>query len=577
MLALVLAEDATALPTRVTAALAVAVAIVALLGRRGLPAGIGEGMFISAVSGVAILLLAIDSAGDFSRVALGHVLTGLAVLWYAASRLAARSAVSVRPASVAGAGSGDVALVWAYAALVCGLAAVANLASMPNGLASGGWSAGATDLAVLLVLSGLIWAFRTGAWAPFPTIALFVFLLVMIVPAHAWRAQAWTWGLGLNAAALLCLAVVIGAILRDWQRQRRHWLDEPESERAEDAPAVGSLSSAGVVGTCVLIGLAGVVFRECWFTPPALWLAAVACLVVGHVLGCLVAGEIGLVLVAEGLVSASMAWVTPGWPGALFGLGLAGGYLLWLARFWDQQLLDGSAWTTAGRLIPASRRLAYMASSLAFAAAMGGMMAGAFAGQNVWLAAITTLLLLGLMSLLVRDGLEHGQPGAVAAAVLMTLAAVGPASGLFFRATGEPLMLGVGVAGAGLLLALRVLLGVAGSRHTTVAGRDSTAGTGPGRYGSAGMGPGRYGSAGTGPGRYGSAGTGPGRYGAGGPIFGAFVCGVLPVVVLLVLSRRGFALPSVAGLVLTLAAVVVGLSVLRGAARAGRGGASDRV
>jgi hypothetical protein len=252
-----------------------------------------------------------------------------------------------------------------------------------------------------------------------------------------------------------------------------------------------------------------------------------------------------------------MAWVTPGWPGALFGLALAGGYLLWLARFWDQQLLDGSAWTTAGRLIPAARRLAYVGSSLAFAAAMGGMMAGAFAGQNVWLAAITTLLLLGLMSLLVRDWLEHGQPGAVAAAVLVTLAAVGPASGLFLQAAGEPLMLGVGVAGAGLLLALRVLLGVAGGRHTTVAGRDSTAGTGPGRYG--------------------SAGAKPGRYSAGGPIFGAFVCGVLPVVVLLVLSRRGFTLPSVVGLALALAAVMVGLSVLRGVARAGRAGAPDRV
>jgi hypothetical protein len=37
----------------------------------------------------------------------------------------------------------------------------------------------------------------------------------------------------------------------------------------------------------------------------------------------------------------------------------------WLAAVWDQQLLDGAAWTTAGRLIPYAKRAAYILAALA--------------------------------------------------------------------------------------------------------------------------------------------------------------------------------------------------------------------
>ncbi|MCK6455326.1 MAG: hypothetical protein L6Q92_02165 [Phycisphaerae bacterium] len=37
----------------------------------------------------------------------------------------------------------------------------------------------------------------------------------------------------------------------------------------------------------------------------------------------------------------------------------------WLARFWDQQLLDGRAWTTAGRAIPYVRRIGFLVAALA--------------------------------------------------------------------------------------------------------------------------------------------------------------------------------------------------------------------
>jgi hypothetical protein len=47
--------------------------------------------------------------------------------------------------------------------------------------------------------------------------------------------------------------------------------------------------------------------------------------------------------------------------------GLAGASLLWfwLARLWRQQLRDGRAWTTTGRMIPLAERVGFMAASLA--------------------------------------------------------------------------------------------------------------------------------------------------------------------------------------------------------------------
>ena len=549
-----MAEGETALPVEVTAAFAIAVAVVALLGRRGIPAGVGEGTFVTAVSGAAILLLVIDSAGQASRSALGHVLTALTVLWYAASRLAARSTAPASSQNATANSDRNAAFVWGYAALVCGLAAVANLASIPDGLTGGAWPAGAIDVVVLLALSGLIWVFRTGAWAPYPAIALLICVLAMVVPASALEAHAPTWGVGLNAAALLCLGVVIWTILLDWRQRRRQWLEQPQW--IPDAPPTRSTLLAVLVVVCVLIGLGGVLLHGFWFTPTALWLAALTCLTIGHVRGWLLAGEIGLMLVGAGIVSASMAWLTPGWPGALFGLALAGGYLVWLARFWDQQLLHGVAWTTAGRLIPASRRLGYAASSGAIAATVVGLTTGAFTEQGLWIVALTLLLLLVLMSLLVRDGLEFGQSGAFAGSCLVTVAAAGPGCALFARLAAEPLMPIVAVAVGAMLMMLRVAFAVAGGRRPSADFQDSTAGTEPGRYAPAGAGPGRYIS-------------------TGGPIHAAFVGGVLPVAVLFVLSWHAFTLQTVVGVAVTLVTLTVGGLVFRGMKRAGRGEAAD--
>ena len=49
------------------------------------------------------------------------------------------------------------------------------------------------------------------------------------------------------------------------------------------------------------------------------------------------------------------AWFGATTIGPLIGWILAAGWMLWLAKFWDQQLDDGRAWTTTGALIPMAR------------------------------------------------------------------------------------------------------------------------------------------------------------------------------------------------------------------------------
>ena len=51
--------------------------------------------------------------------------------------------------------------------------------------------------------------------------------------------------------------------------------------------------------------------------------------------------------------------------GGVVGLTCASVVWFWLASFWRQQLRDGRAWTTAGRLIPLAERVGFLATALA--------------------------------------------------------------------------------------------------------------------------------------------------------------------------------------------------------------------
>ncbi len=86
--------------------------------------------------------------------------------------------------------------------------------------------------------------------------------------------------------------------------------------------------------------------------------------------------EVGLWLISIGLASAAAAFI-PSAPASavdqypmlfnavMAGFVVASALWMWLANVWEQQLRDGTAWTTAGRLIPDARRLSFLCGCLA--------------------------------------------------------------------------------------------------------------------------------------------------------------------------------------------------------------------
>lgn len=66
------------------------------------------------------------------------------------------------------------------------------------------------------------------------------------------------------------------------------------------------------------------------------------------------------------------------WDCVLVGLAMMVFMWLWLPRFWDQQLHQGQAWTTAGRLIAPARRMGYVV------ALIGAVVAGRVAVWAQW-------------------------------------------------------------------------------------------------------------------------------------------------------------------------------------------------
>jgi hypothetical protein len=254
-----------------------------------------------------------------------------------------------------------------------------------------------------------------------------------------------------GAAALL---VLLATVLVDWRSRVQVWRAEPD--RLLERPRGHRLAYVVVVGLSGLVGLGGVLFVWGVLVPVAVALAGLAVLGVGHRVRSNGLGELGLVLAGEAVVIASLSWLPASPAGGLLGAGLAGLWMLWLARFWAQQLASGLPWTTAGRLIPSARRLGQgvVGVTLAFAGAWslrsGGEAAGAW-----WVMLLAAVVVLGHGSLLIRDAGQTGsRAGALAGCVaivlgMMPLAAVLGLAGL----TVPPALL---LAFAGLMLVVRV-------------------------------------------------------------------------------------------------------------------------
>lgn len=504
-----------AVPPVVIVGFALIVAVVVALWRRRLPAGLGEGLLTASVSAGAIAAVAFDAGGHLRPTPLGHVLTGLAIVWYALGRVSARA-----PSPTGDDPDREERLaraqVFALAGLIAGLGAfVTCTLARGNFSAASPWSPAATDYLLLLMLAVTVCVFRTGRWAPLPLCALLVWLVLATLSLDTPWLTPRHWRVILPAAGTGLLVLVLAAVIVRWRARRKAWLRDPQV--VPDFPPPGR----GLTGLVVLVGAAigvfGLRFPTLGVTGPALLAAGLAVLITAHWAARVGLGALGLALAGAGIVTGCLRWIAPGWNGGVCGLALAGGYLLWLARFWQQQLDGERAWTTAGRLIAPARVLAWAAAAGALISAASAVGAQA-PTPPLWADALTLLLALGAMSLFVRDSGATGAGGSAAAACLLAAAAVVPGDrllGPMIATSLWPLAVWAAVVS---LLALRIAL---------------------------------------------AGGCPPGR-----PVYRGLLGGMFPVAILTGVSWHGFDRQALATLVLTAAALAVAFMPARDASGA---------
>ncbi len=436
------------------ACVSAAALVLAALGRRRFPVGVSQALFVAGVSGALLAGYAPNQAGPAQPVAVCAFLTGMAVLWHLMRRWLARQ----QNQAAEGAWAQELALrsrIAGHAVVICGVLLAGVSLQLPADLDRQTWLAISLCLMILVGLSVQRLAGGGGGLSQYAMLGLLACALrLAYAPADLLPSPGGV-ALALLAVGVAALLAALVPLLGRWWHRRRLWRTAPHELVVP--PPEYRVFWAAVLIVAALVGAAGLMVAESWPTPLAVFAAALAALIAGHRRQSLAAGELGLVLVGAGIVLMATAWLPSAPLNSLLGSAVAGGYLLWLARFWHQQLHDGQVWTTAGRLIPSARRLACAAAALCavLAVAAATTDADALAQVGRWQALLATLALLGLWSMLVRDaGGEGGTLGAFAAGLVL-LAACVPVRALLAMVN-VPTTGPVLAAGAALLLALRV-------------------------------------------------------------------------------------------------------------------------
>ena len=236
--------------------------------------------------------------------------------------------------------------------------------------------------AVLLALAGLtVW------WTSFMTPSASLLGEIPESGRLLWQPGWWTWTMQLQIG--LAAVLVFAALLQDRQyrsRRRRAWPDSLGDLISPYSRWGGYIQVEAVIaGLILLLGVLQLVRHPGWQLPAANSFssaaAGVACLFMSYRRWSGNTAGLGLALVTLAIVALASAIAAPLYsvgPWAeyalrvpvllnalLFPLWIAIGLWNWLSRVWDQQLLDGSPWTTAGRMIPIATRTAFLLAAIA--------------------------------------------------------------------------------------------------------------------------------------------------------------------------------------------------------------------
>jgi hypothetical protein len=171
------------------------------------------------------------------------------------------------------------------------------------------------------------------------------------------------------------IAVVAWTSLQGYQRYRwrvQAWPDDLDRLVTPAPPWPGFRQSAGLVA--MLVVLLGCVHAAVPWTALGAFVTGIALLFLAGRNWSETLAELGAALITLGVVSRCMvhldlpAFSDEGYPlvlnRAVVGLAVMTAVWPWLARVWRQQLDNGQAWTSAGRMIPVAQRVGFMVGAL---------------------------------------------------------------------------------------------------------------------------------------------------------------------------------------------------------------------
>lgn len=187
------------------------------------------------------------------------------------------------------------------------------------------------------------------------------------------RLTDWAGVFMLLAAGVTALFTIVAGIRRRRHRQRA-WPDALWLLTEPPAPWPGFHYSAGIVSVAVL--LLGCPHLLLPWTGLAAIMAGVSVLTLAHRHWNENLADAGLALITLAVTSLVTlpfgrpdAWTPVAWASlfnqVLLGLALMTGVWYWLSKVWEQQLNEGEAWTTTGRLVRTSQRVGYLVGSFA--------------------------------------------------------------------------------------------------------------------------------------------------------------------------------------------------------------------
>ncbi|TWT44292.1 hypothetical protein RAS1_07020 [Phycisphaerae bacterium RAS1] len=441
--------------------------LLAVVLRRAAPRGVVEGLVVCTVfAGIVPAYMARPDPQTW-QVKLASVLSGLCILWWMVAGWIERDS---RDATGAPAGRAGVVRLRRELAMQCaalsGLLAAGTLLSYPLGDSIGSRVTACVLLLVIALPVGWTWR-RQPDGAGGPALAAIAGCIAWILRPAGLNQAAGTIALAAAGVAVLALAWVLSLVQREWRRRSQLWMSAPDLLAEPPEPAIQAHRT--ILALCVAAGCAGLSGGSAALAPIALLLAALAALGVFHLQrrGPDATGFLGLMLLSAAVVSADLAWLPRSDLSGARGVLIAGVYMLWLSRFWSQQLLDGRPWTTTGRLVPMARRAAALASPMGFVLILAAVITERSRGEPGLAAVIVTAAAALLFSLmLTRDALARDEPLMLLAGVLAA-ASVALLIGTKLEAPALPsALIGAALPLGALLLALRAR----GSNGLTVTG-----------------------------------------------------------------------------------------------------------